>query len=325
MASTVAKEQDQMREASFGPDRPRGTLRRLSTPGLTAVALALVAALALAALGSRGSPWASGPSPGRISAGWLDVVFTLAVLAGLLVLALAAYSAWPGLRRPRKRKDDLEIVFERWPLLWSDRVVLGLLFAAVIGGIVAIVLVGKHLGQTAQTQSGAGPARPVPSRVQPPPPPEHPASGVSIEWPVVWGGLAAVALGSAAAFAVVRARRRRGPAATEPSAPPELIAALDDSLDDLERDPDARRAVIRAYARMERALADGGAPRRPAEAPFEYLGRVLRELRAGDREARELTDLFALAKFSRHPIGAGMKERAISALGSLRAQLRGSG
>ncbi len=50
---------------------------------------------------------------------------------------------------------------------------------------------------------------------------------------------------------------------------------LDDTLEDLEREPDPRRAMIGAWARMERGLAAAGLPRHPAEAPFEYAGRVL--------------------------------------------------
>ena len=51
-----------------------------------------------------------------------------------------------------------------------------------------------------------------------------------------------------------------------------LEAALDESLDDLRAEPDPRRAVIAAYARLEQVLASHGLPRITAEAPLEYLG-----------------------------------------------------
>ena len=60
-------------------------------------------------------------------------------------------------------------------------------------------------------------------------------------------------------------------------------AAVDESLDDLRAEPDPRRAVIAAYARLERVLAAHGLPRKPAEAPLEYLGRMLAELSVSDR------------------------------------------
>jgi len=90
--------------------------------------------------------------------------------------------------------------------------------------------------------------------------------------------------------------------------------AVEESLGSLADEPDPRRAVIAAYARMERALGASGIPRRPPEAPLEYMHRALRQLRAGARPVRRLTGLFAVAKFSHHPVDAGMKQDAISAL-----------
>ena len=101
----------------------------------------------------------------------------------------------------------------------------------------------------------------------------------------------------------------------------ELAAAVDESLDDLRAEPDPRRAVIAAYARLERVLAAYRLPRRPAEAPFEYLGRMLAELSVTPEAARRLTDLFERAKFSQHAVGADMKEEAISALETVRDDL----
>jgi hypothetical protein len=90
--------------------------------------------------------------------------------------------------------------------------------------------------------------------------------------------------------------------------------AVEESLASLADEPDPRRAVIAAYARMERALGASGIPRRAPEAPLEYMHRALRQLRAGARPVRRLTGLFAVAKFSQHPVDAEMKQDAISAL-----------
>ena len=59
---------------------------------------------------------------------------------------------------------------------------------------------------------------------------------------------------------------------------PALADVLDETLDDLRAETDPRRAVIAAYARMERALAAYGLPRRPSEAPDEYLQRIFADL-----------------------------------------------
>ena len=105
----------------------------------------------------------------------------------------------------------------------------------------------------------------------------------------------------------------------------ELAVALDvvlkDSLEDLHGELDPRTAVIRTYARMEQTFAAYGVPRQPAEAPLEYVARVLDRLQVSAFAAERLTKLFARAKFSTHEIDAGMKAEAIEALSGLRVEL----
>jgi hypothetical protein len=125
---------------------------------------------------------------------------------------------------------------------------------------------------------------------------------------------------SMAAAAVLR--RREGETVEEEAA---LAAALKDvladSLSDLRAERDPRRAVIRTYARMETTFAAYGVPREQAEAPLEYLARVLDSLRLSAYSVRRLTQLFERAKFSPHEVDAGMKDEAIEALAGLRAEL----
>jgi hypothetical protein len=80
--------------------------------------------------------------------------------------------------------------------------------------------------------------------------------------------------------------------------------------------------VIAAYARLERALAAYGLPRRASEAPEEYVTRILRELEVGTASVQRLTTLFARAKFSQHEVDEGMKDEAIETLEELRTELR---
>ena len=96
---------------------------------------------------------------------------------------------------------------------------------------------------------------------------------------------------------------------------------LDDAIDDLEAEPDARRAVIAAYARMEAVLGRHGLRRRPSDTPVEYLRRVLLGLTSQDDAVQRLTKLFQEAKFSRHEIDASMKQEAITALKTIRDDL----
>lgn len=136
--------------------------------------------------------------------------------------------------------------------------------------------------------------------------------------------IAGVAL-LAAALVVLGAKglteRRRGALAEPEDEDKAMLQAVDESLDDLRRERDVRRAIIACYARMERALERAGNARRPAEAPLEYLVRVLERITANGRAARALTELFERAKFSVEPMGEGDKQRAIGALELLRAEV----
>jgi hypothetical protein len=132
-------------------------------------------------------------------------------------------------------------------------------------------------------------------------------------------------LAVAAVTAHVSARRRsRKTANADEEFAEQLALALDDALDDLRAAADPRRAIVAAYARMERVLAASGVPRRSAETADEYLGRVLRELAPGSDAVARLTDLFTQAKFSHHDVDATMKEDAIQALEQVRDELQPS-
>jgi hypothetical protein len=119
---------------------------------------------------------------------------------------------------------------------------------------------------------------------------------------------------------VLLVRWRRSAAVGEESGEDALAAAALESLDDLRAEGDVRRAIIACYARMERALAAVGASRRPAEAPLEYLRRVLMSL--APAPGSRLTELFERAAFSVEPMGVPERERAIAALEALRAASR---
>ncbi len=159
------------------------------------------------------------------------------------------------------------------------------------------------------------------------PPPQAPGGGTSdtaYEPRFAWIPVAvvlALAVAGVAAYLVAE-RRRRGPARPEENLAEQLAIALDDTLDDLRAEIDPRRAVIAAYARLERVLAAQGLPRLAAETPEEYLARILGDLEIDQRAVRRLTDLFSRAKFSQHEVDAGMKEEAIQALIQVRDELR---
>ncbi|HEY3050798.1 MAG TPA: DUF4129 domain-containing protein [Gaiellaceae bacterium] len=136
--------------------------------------------------------------------------------------------------------------------------------------------------------------------------------------PIFVIGSLVVGIGGAMALLALRRRREE-----EERAPVRetLAQVLSETLDDLIRERDPRKAVIGAYAKMERTLAARGFPRRESEAPLEYLGRILGIVGGSGHSARRLTRLFERARFSPHEIDQKMKEDAIDSLIGLRAEL----
>jgi hypothetical protein len=278
----------------------RGRNALLTTAGV----LTLVAVVAIA---SRGSTPSGEPGARRPTDTLLDILLSLYVVAlvagALLFLYLLALRrttlAQPGGGR---RRD------------WRNTVGMLVLVGAAL--LLARDFSARRLDGTTitvpQPQGGGGvPTAPSGKEVY----------DAEFAWLPVSITLALIALALAGAWWSGRSRRRaRGEWGGNPLADA-LEAALDESLDDLRAEPDPRRAVIAAYARLERVLASHGLPRRSAEAPLEYLGRMLAGLSVSPPAARRLTDLFERAKFSQHAVGPEMKEQAIGALETVRDDL----
>jgi len=137
---------------------------------------------------------------------------------------------------------------------------------------------------------------------------------------LVFGGLLVIGV---LVVSWANARRRRALSPRERTPLAEALAdTIEATLDDLRAEQDPRRAVIAAYARLERVLGAHGISRRPSDAPLEYLHRVLHDLPVGPEAVMRLTQLFAWAKFSAHEVEEGMKEEAIAALQALQDELR---
>ncbi len=140
------------------------------------------------------------------------------------------------------------------------------------------------------------------------------------EWAVFWIALAVAVVGVVAMYILYRRSKQRKARAAEaePSVAEDLVQSMSSAIDDLEAEPDARRAVIAAYARMEGVLGRHGLRRRPSETPLEYLRRILLGLTDRADAVRRLTRLFEQAKFSRREIDPSMKQEAIGALREIR-------
>ena len=148
----------------------------------------------------------------------------------------------------------------------------------------------------------------------------QPAYEPSVSWLPI-AVVVGLVLAGIVAYVISERRARRGRHAGE-ALGEQLAVVLDETLDDLRAEADPRRAIIAAYARLERVLAANGVPRRTSETSDEYLPRVLYGLALDARAVERLTALFTRAKFSHHDVDAAMKDEAIDALEQVRDELR---
>lgn len=282
----------------------RGNAARVLAPAL--VVLALVGVVAIAATGSTSTGTSRVRSP---SDTLLDTILSLGLVAPLLGAVLLVYGL------SQRKAISEEVASGRY-----RRTSLVVLFVFVSIFVVAARRFSKR--ELAPNDSELG------DLVFPPgqrPIPEAPDPGAATYEPTfAWLPIGLmVGLVAAGVMAYVVAQRRATRAARDEEALAEqLVVVLDETLDDLRAESDPRRAVIAAYARLERVLAAHGAARRRAETPDEYLARVLGELAVDAEAVRRLTDLFSWAKFSQHAVDIAMKGEAIDALEHVRDQLR---
>jgi hypothetical protein len=284
----------------------RGRATGVALPALAVLVLVGVVAVASTGSTSGGSNTSRPPSDAL-----LDTLFSLGLVA---VLAGAVLFGYGLMQRKAIAREIASGRYRRTTLVGY------LAFFAIFVAFSYWRLSNwKVQPQDASETEPAFPGRkPVPSA-------PGDESGTVYEPSVSWVPIAVViGLVAAAVVAYVvaerRARRRR--AGSREHLVEQLAAVLDDTLDDLRAEADPRRAVIAAYARLERVLGANGVPRRPSETPEEYLSRVLAGLSLGSQAVERLTQLYVRAKFSKHEVDSTMKEDAIGALEQVRDVLR---
>lgn len=274
-----------------------------------ALALGIVGLLFVVAVAARGShPSVAGhvtsrPVPNTLQ----DSFITLLALAYVAVIVAIVV----GFIRYRHRWEDPQ---SRWLLNFALVLLLaGIATAIGYYGMTHSRL--RHKVANAQAQQASGTQRSG-ARLRPRP---VPARGAHFEWPLALAIGGFLLLGGALVY--VRGRRPSGRLAEDEALEAALAADVETTIDDLRRERDPRRAVIAAYAQMERTLARHDLRRSPAEAPLEYLARVLRGLAVRESAVQTLTALFEYAKFSPHEIDPAMKDDAIAALVAMRDDL----
>jgi len=284
----------------------------VSRSRLVPLALGVTLLLAVVAIAARGRPLGSGGGGnGGLPLSFWDYTYTTIVIL-VIPLFLAGLFAAAFIRRQQGKRRRTWGSLLMSLVAWSALVALELLIV-------------RHSNLAHLIHHGQPPKAPATGLVRSGRSRAHPGTSGTHSLRFRWNELLAVLALVVVAGALIAARFHREDQGTTPETAPEaLAAALDESLDDLRSDPDLRRAIIAAYARMEAALAVAGTPRRPAEAPLEYLERALLSLDTSADSVRRLTDLFEWARFSHHEPEPSMRDDAVDALIAVRDELRAS-
>jgi membrane protein implicated in regulation of membrane protease activity len=286
---------------------PQGHGRSLR---VASVLLALLVLLALVAFASRtgfGHASSTTTTPGYVN--WATSIFLVAFFV------MAPLSVWAYVHQARERLERQQ------HKSFQTRVVRSLVFIPLLA--IAFfarlylkdkihlssgfhqLFFGNHLA-TGKGKNGKGAASYTPT----------------FEWPVLWATILLLLAGVAA---WMWWRRKHPPlprvGVEALSLEDDVAFSLGDAIEDLESEPDARRAVIAAYARMEGVFGRHGLRRQVSETATEYLQRILLGLTTRVTAVERLTGLFEQAKFSDHPIDGRMKQDAIDALRVIRDDL----
>jgi Domain of unknown function (DUF4129) len=278
----------------------------VSTRRLLPLGVAVTVLLALAGIASHGRPLAGGRGRGP-TATFFDYVATTLVIFAIVMLAVVVYTLF-GQRAvggPPRRG--------RWHLVSAMlSFALSILVATVLlhtGFVQRLRKFEQQLARQQQLKQGHQPGLTAPRN----------ARNARLRWDEL--GLFIVLIAGTAVLLAATRRSKPMPRPWRLGRKQEVSLAIDESIDDLRNDPNLRRAIVAAYARMEHALGRAGLPRHPAEAPFEYVERALRSLDTSTDSIRRLTALFERAKFSQHEPEPEMRDEAIDALVAVRDEL----
>ena len=235
-------------------------------PPLAAVVVVGLLLAAIVGMTSAASPWVAGDGNGASPPRIVTEVLALALAAGLcILLALRVDPTLPD--APRQRRNPVRLPIDTRGMGSSVRtgslvLIGGILVAAAL--LLAFWFLLEQADQAAPPPLSAtiGDAA-VPPPVEPRPSPSAPPV---FDW-FLFGLVASVAV--VLPLALIARRRLRTADESQPEdseVPESVVRAVGESIDQIERDPDPRRAIIRAYAQMEHAFGDaafpGDSPRR---------------------------------------------------------------
>lgn len=305
--------------------RPHGSLRGW-TPVVASGGAALGGlAFALAALEGSRSGAAGGPAA-RLVLGLPEWLTTLVLaLLSVAILVFLALLLPRRVRWRRKGDEEFQLYYEPprvspWLLL-----LLGVPALTPVGALVALWWVDwapfrEGVAGLVLGAPSAPPGEPAPARPDSLPPiASLPAFSGAVAALAVLAGLVSLGLVLWILLDDRLARWWARPAAA--GRPEPLLEAVEASLDDLRREPDARRAIILCYRRFEQWLARSGFPRAPWETPTEFMRIALSRLPLPLGAVCTVTRLFELSRFSHHPVGPSERDDAVGSLTEIKAAL----
>ncbi len=287
---------------------PRGPLSGARTAALAGSLVALLAVVSVAARsGDHGRAMPGGSlasAAGHHAAVW--VVLVVGPIAGVLGLGVFLYA-----QVARRRNPELNVLRRKARRRF-------LVLAAI-----AIAFEIYYLRTGHNPLSFLRLHNPF-ANVNPPPPAKGhrhtaaPGDGfATVDWAIA--GVTWLLIVAAVVVAYRRMRRTAEP--EDGAAPLEMEDDVPDTgLARLRAESDPRRAVIGAYALMDRLMADRALGRRRSEAPVEYLGRMTLAGYGRITALGRLTRLYARARFSTHPVDAGMQAEAVDAVEAIAAE-----
>lgn len=274
-------------------------------PGLIGVVIGLLAVAAL--VGSSGPAGTGGDARIGVPATGLALTADLltGVLAGaaLIGIPLIAWVLWGAPRRTA-------FVAPPW---WRTPLTIAIL-AVAVGGLLALMNLRDIQGTLAPWVESLGPQAPGEGEA----PGAIDMAGIDerLRRLTTLIGFAVIVTSAAAGLLVVVLRRRlgHGDAHDDDRAADAIAAAVDRSLDALDRDDDPRRAILACYEHLLAGLAAAGCPRADHETPREHQARAGATLGPAAGAAARLVGSFEDVRYGAGLPGPAARDRAIDDL-----------
>jgi hypothetical protein len=305
--SATSRERPSAIDAMFAGVRATGPRTSSAVSSLCWLAVALGGLLVgVVALSSEPGHDGSDSPASRLLIALPHEVVTLASIAGLLAILL-----WFAflLALARRRGKDGEVERALWGALFFSLIVTAVAFwhRDVPEG-----LLFRWSGRQAATDQLAVPAGPEPPTVS------LPLFTGAVSALMIVAALASLGLAGLVLFGD-RLAEWWGRPATAGRRP--LAVAVEESLDDLLGEGDARLAIIRCYRRFEDALARSRVPRAPWQTPLEFMRDALARLPLPSDAVERLTRLFERARFGNEPLAPVDRDAAWGSLLEIRRSL----